>query len=114
MAVTNKQQAAWIEELIEIKADIDELNRRKHEIGKKLGFGTFRHAGFPLLKIVVGRGSSGFVVGWKSICESLCRRYKLDINQEQLGHRTQKFRKPTVSVQGDTAAPANPNLKRVA
>lgn len=112
MAVTKRQQAAWMAELIQIKADADALQRRKHELGKKLGFGTHRHSRWPKLKIVIAAGASGWARDWKGAAKALADH--LGVNVENYVSRKRTHRSPSISFQGDVASAINPNLRRVA
>ena len=103
MARTNAQTRAYINEIIEIKQEIDDLQVRKHELANKLGFGVHRSSDYPLVLVRVKRGGNGWRVNWKEIVEGLAKRFGLDIDKLTVGHRHRTYRKPCCSVEGDRA-----------
>lgn len=111
---TKKQTRAYIAQIVGIAQEIQSLNFRKRELAKKLGFGTWRSHELPGITVVCGRGSSGWVVQWKSVAKLLADR--LELSHSELMGCTFAFRSshnanPTVSIVTDKANRSNPRLK---
>jgi hypothetical protein len=115
MARTKACERKYIDRIIEIKLQIDELNREKREIGDKLGYGTWRSRNMLGFVVKVYLSSDGWKVSWKDVAKSLAKR--LDMSDEQLaaatyGHRTRTYSHPGITVAKDKAK--NPFMSKTA
>jgi len=116
MARTNAQARAYISEIAEIIEQIRVMNVRKHELGEKLGFGSWRTRKLPHLVCVVARGGGGFSTSWKKLAAEFGER--LDLSESQIESRSHRYRKhtyrnPTVALYKDKADWNNPKLEFV-
>ena len=102
MARTKTVTRSYIDEVIDLKFEIDRLQARKHELAKKLAVGTHRSLNHPGFKVVISPGmSNGYKVDWKGIVEGLAARFKLDLNKLMVGNRQRITRSPSCSVLQD-------------
>ena len=85
MARTKAQSVAYLLEIAEIVEEIRVMNIRKHELGDKLGFGSYRTHMLPGIIIRVERGGEGFTVSWKKVAWALAQ--KLGLSESQFKDR---------------------------
>jgi len=114
MARTNAQTRAYVEELIHLKTEIDNMNVRRKIVAEKLGRGTWRSKRFPGIKVLIGFTSAGWRVGWQAVAKALARRLGMSDRELEMacyGHRTRTYGSPSCSVSRDKSNRLNPNLK---
>lgn len=117
MARTKAQSVAYLLEIAEIVEQIRVMNLRKHELGAKLGYGSFRTHELPGIVVRVERGGDGWSISWKKVAWTLAKKLGLSESQfKAQGKHEQKrtHRNPTVAVCKDTANWNNPKLQFVA
>jgi len=116
MARTNTQNRQYVDRIIRIKLEIDELTCEKQAIAKKLGLGTWRSSTFPGLMAKCYIGSNGWKVSWKGVALALAKRLGLsdrEIEMAKRGHQSRTYSHPGVTVSKCSAkvwGVANPKI----
>ena len=116
MARTNAQARAYISEIVEIVEQIRVMNLRKHELGDKLGFGSYRTRTLPHIVIRVQRGGQGWSVSWKKLAQEfgeLLGYSETKVESKGRRYRKRTHRNPSVAVCKDPANWNRPNLEFV-
>jgi len=111
---TKRQTRLYIAEIVNIHAQLQALNMRKHAIGAKLGYGTWRSHELPGVTVICGPGSGGWVTQWKAVAKILADKLGLsdtELTQHTFGHRRKNHASPTVAVRKDKANLNNPTLR---
>ena len=111
---TKRQTRLYIQEIVNIHAQLLALNMRKRIIAEKLGYGTWRSHELPGVAVICARGSGGWRVMWKAVAEGLAKQLGLtasELTSRTHGHRTMHHATPTVSVRKDKAKLSNPKLR---
>ena len=113
MARTKTVERQYIDRIIGIKQQIDELNREKREIAEKLGMGCHRSRNFPGMLVRIYNNSGGWRVSWKGVAEDLAKKFNVkDLKPWTFGHRKRTYSTPCCSVAKDKSNPANPLTKK--
>ncbi|MEE9366021.1 MAG: hypothetical protein V3W44_04965 [Dehalococcoidales bacterium] len=116
MARTKAQTRAYISEIVDIVEQIRVMNLRKHELGNRLGFGTYRTRKLPHIVIRVQRGGNGWSVSWKKLAQEfgdLLGYSETTVESRGRRYRKRTHRNPSVAVCNDPANWNSPKLQFV-
>ena len=116
MARTKAQSVAYLLEIAEIVEEIRVMNIRKHELGDKLGFGSYRTHMLPGIIVRVERGCEGFSTSWHKVAKEFGEL--LGYSDDKVKACSRRYRKrthrnPSVAVCKDSANWNSPKLKFV-